>query len=138
MTYHPRALAAGILAWPENLQTVWVTKFKDWGVEPVRLPAMGTFCGRGLLTTEGPRWEYSRALLKPSFTKANMTDLSVFEGYVRLVLDQIPRDGSTVDLQPLFFNLVRSQYIETLAKHSVLIILIVSGYSDLVPIWRFF
>ena len=60
---------------------------------------------------DGPRWEHSRALLKPSFNKANMTDLSVFEGYVKMVVDQIPKDGSTVDLQPLFFNLVRSRSI---------------------------
>ena len=59
---------------PENLQTVWVSKFKDWGVEPVGLPAQNPFWGRGFITMDGPRWEYSRALLKPSFDKANVTD----------------------------------------------------------------
>ena len=91
---------------PENLQTIWVSKFKDWGVQPVRLPAQNPFCGVGFITTDGPIWEHSRALLKPSFNRANMTDLATLEKYLQLVIDRIPRDGSTIDLQPLFFNLV--------------------------------
>ena len=91
---------------PENLQTIWVSNYKDWGVQPVRLPAQYPFCGVGFITTDGPIWEHSRALLKPSFNRANMTDLTTLEKYLQLVIDRIPRDGSTIDLQPLFFNLV--------------------------------
>ena len=40
---------------PENLQTIWVTKFKDWVVEPARLPAQSPFYERGFITTDGPR-----------------------------------------------------------------------------------
>lgn len=91
---------------PENLQAVWSSKFKDWGVGPIRLPALDPFCGSGFITTDGPVWEHSRALLKPSFNRANMTDLAALEKYLRMVIDRIPRDGSTVDLQPLLFSLV--------------------------------
>ncbi|KAF4634825.1 hypothetical protein G7Y89_g3274 [Cudoniella acicularis] len=28
---------------PENLRTIWVTKFEDWGVQPLRLPALAPF-----------------------------------------------------------------------------------------------
>ncbi len=94
---------------PENLQTVWVSKFKDWGVQPVRLPAQDPFCGVGFITTDGPVWEHSRALLKPSFHRANMTDLSTFEKYLRMVINKIPKDGATIDLQPLLSSLVGSQ-----------------------------
>jgi len=97
---------------PENLQTVWSSKFVDWGVQPVRLPAQDPFCRSDFITTDGPVWEHSRALLKPSFNKSNMTDLSALEKYLRMVIDKILRDGSTVDLQPLFFCLV--------SDHSVL------------------
>lgn len=91
---------------PENLQAVFSTKFKDWGVQPVRLPAQDLFCGKGFITTDGAVWEHSRALLKPSFNRSNMTDLTELEKHLELLVDRIPTDGSVVDLQPLLFNLV--------------------------------
>lgn len=91
---------------PENIQAVWSTMFKDWGVGPVRLPAQDPFCGHGFITTDGPEWEHSRALLKPSFNRANAIDLPTLESYLKKLIDKIPRDGSTVDLQPLLFSLV--------------------------------
>jgi cytochrome P450 len=87
---------------PENLKTVWVTKFEDWGVQPTRLPAMGPFVGRGFLTMDGPEWEHSRALLKPSLRKAQIANLDTFEESLQLMIDKIPTDGSTVDLQSLY------------------------------------
>jgi cytochrome P450 len=79
---------------------------KDWGVESFRLPAMGRLCGRGFLTTDGKTWEHSRALLKPSFTKQIISDLSRFEVVVEKVLNQLPTDGETVDLAPVLNELV--------------------------------
>ena len=105
---------------PENLQTIWVSNFKDWGVQPVRLPAQDPFCGVGFITTDGSIWEHSRALLKPSFNRANMTNLPTLERYLHLVIDRIPKDGSTVDLQPLFFNLVSFRESSGVQKDHVL------------------
>ena len=98
---------------PQNLQTVYVAKFKDWGVQPVRLSAQEPFCGRGFITTDGTQWEHSRALLKPSFNRANI-DLVALERGLRLVLGRIPKDGSSVDLQPLFLQLVRQSALPRL------------------------
>ncbi len=56
-----------------------------------------------------PIGEHSRALLKPSFDKAYSIDLFTLERYWRMLIDYIPRDGSTVDLQPLLFSLVSCQ-----------------------------
>lgn len=92
---------------PENIKAVFSSNFNDWGVEPVRLPAQDPFCGRGFITTDGPSWEHSRSLLRPSFNRGNAVDLFTLETYLSKVIDRIPRDGSTVDLQPLLFSLVR-------------------------------
>ena len=100
---------------PRNLQTVYVAKSKDWGVQPVRLPAQEPFCGRGFITTDGTQWEHSRALLKPSFNRANI-DLVALERGLRLVLGRIPKDGSSVDLQPLFLQLVRQSALSQLGS----------------------
>ena len=93
---------------PENLKAVFSSNFNDWGVEALRLPAQYPFCGRGFITTDGPAWEHSRALLRPSFNKAHAIDLPALEQHLRHVLDRIPKDGSTVDLQDLLFSLVSS------------------------------
>ena len=90
---------------PENIKTVYSTRFADWGVQPVRLPVMRAFCGEGFLTADGAAWDFGRALLKPSFRRVNISDLSALEDHLQLLLARIPADGATVDLQPLLFDL---------------------------------
>ncbi|KAL8998408.1 MAG: hypothetical protein Q9169_002536 [Polycauliona sp. 2 TL-2023] len=95
---------------PENLQAVYSTNFKDWGVKPLRLPAQDPFCGRGFITTDGAAWEHSRSLLKPGFSRASI--VAGLEGLGKALdkmIDKIPRDGGKVDLQALFFDL----YLDT-------------------------
>ena len=96
---------------PANIKAVFLSNFNDWGVEPIRLPAQDPFCGRGFITTDGAAWEHSRSLLRPSFNKRTAIDLPVLETYLRRVIDRIPRDGSTFDLQPMLFSLVCSLYV---------------------------
>jgi hypothetical protein len=91
---------------PENLKTAWVVNFEDWGVQSNRLPSMEPFVGRGFLTADGANWEHSRALLKPSLRKAHIANLEPFESSLRQMISKIPKDGSTIDLQTLIFDLV--------------------------------
>ena len=67
---------------------------------------MRPFCGEGVLSTDGPAWEHSRTLLKPSFYKSNTSDLTIFEQSVEQFLERFPKDGSTVDLEALVSMLV--------------------------------
>ncbi|KAI4235845.1 MAG: hypothetical protein LQ349_002884, partial [Xanthoria aureola] len=95
---------------PENLQAVYSSDFRNWGVEPLRLPAQDPFCGRGFITTDGAAWEHSRAMLKPGFNRANI--VAGLEGLgeaLDKMMNKIPSDGETVDLQALFFDL----YLDT-------------------------
>jgi len=61
--------------------------------------------GHGIFTTDGKEWEESRALLRPSFSRSLVGDLKTFESHISKMIARIPRDGSTVDLQELFFML---------------------------------
>ncbi|KAL8669531.1 MAG: hypothetical protein Q9168_005875, partial [Polycauliona sp. 1 TL-2023] len=95
---------------PDNLQAVYSTNSKAWGVEPLRLPAQEPFCGRGFITTDGPAWEHSRSLLKPGFNRANI--VAGLEGLGKALdrmMAKIPINGKAVDLQALFFDL----YLDT-------------------------
>ena len=90
----------------ENIHVIDGLKAKDWGIQPFRLPPMNPFCGKGFITIDGLVWEHSRAPLKPSFHKDNISDLTAFESSVNQFLTDIPTDGSMIDLQPCLSLLV--------------------------------
>lgn len=91
---------------PRNIQTVLALKFKDFEMGDNRIRALQPLMGKGIFTSDGERWEHSRALLRPNFTRNQITDIDVYERHVTALIEQIPRDGSTVDLQDLFLRMV--------------------------------
>lgn len=102
----------------DNIQAIYGPKAKDFGVQPFRLAGMRPFCGEGLLTTDGPIWERSRAMIRPSFHRSNISDLKTFGRSIDQLIVRIPRDGSTIDLQPLLFLMVRAaSYIDMHCFH---------------------
>ena len=98
---------------PKNLHVAF-TNSKDWGVEPDRIGSLEPFCGRGFISTDGPSWERARRLLHPTFKASNLQDFSAFEASLGNFLNEIPKDGSAVDLQPLLYTLVRGSMTESL------------------------
>ncbi|KAF7541043.1 hypothetical protein G7054_g969 [Neopestalotiopsis clavispora] len=87
---------------PQNIKAVNM-RHDHWGIEPQRLPGMEFFCGRGILTMDGEVWKQARSLLKPSFAKGNISDLTVLSRETDKLLEQLPTNGQTVDLQPLLY-----------------------------------
>ena len=90
---------------PQNLQTVFSENFDNFGVQPTRLFPFEPLVGKGVMTLDGTHWRRSRSFLQPLFAKSQVTDLSSFRVHVEKLVDSIPRDGSTVDLQPMFAKL---------------------------------
>ena len=91
---------------PKNYQAVHALNFSDYGVQPVRRAPTLPFLGEGVFTMDGPFWEQSRALIRPTFTKSNVANLPAFEVHFQKFLELIPTNGSTVDLKPLLYKLV--------------------------------
>ncbi|KAI1120296.1 cytochrome P450 [Nemania abortiva] len=85
---------------PENLRAINTSK--DFGVEPMRLPGLEHFCGRGFITTDGHIRKQARRLLKPSFDMNNIRDLSILQRETDKLFRELPK-GVTVDLQPLLY-----------------------------------
>ncbi|KAL8960511.1 MAG: hypothetical protein Q9183_005453, partial [Haloplaca sp. 2 TL-2023] len=106
---------------PRNLQSVFSTNFSAWGVEPMRLFAFEPFVGKGIMCSDGASWEHSRALIKPTFARTQIADLHLdsFGVHVERLIDLIPKDGSTCDLQPLFARLALDSSTEFLFGESV-------------------
>ncbi|KAL8786918.1 MAG: hypothetical protein Q9195_007997 [Heterodermia aff. obscurata] len=103
---------------PEILKTVMATKFKDWNLPDRRKSAFVPVLGNGIFTTDGAAWHNSRELLRPNFSRSQVGDLATFEAHVSQMVKAIPRDGSTVDLQDLFFRLTMDSATEFLFGES--------------------
>ena len=78
---------------------------------------MKTLCGRGFLTTDGSTWQHSRKLLKPTFSKANMIDVSLSSAVDEL-LGHLPDQGFDGDLQPLLETLVGQNLTHSLTNRT--------------------
>ncbi len=57
-----------------------------------------------MLTWPIYRWQHSREMLRPNFVRTQIGDVEMFEKHVEHLIQAIPRDGSTVHLQDLFFR----------------------------------
>ncbi|KAI9657902.1 MAG: hypothetical protein M1821_002559 [Bathelium mastoideum] len=95
---------------PKNIQAV-ATQIHNFGMEPSRAAFTPTrnFIGRGILTTDGAYWEHSRAVIKPTFAKTQIANLATFGQHFEKMMEYVPKDGSTVDLQELLKRL----YLDT-------------------------
>ncbi|RDW90311.1 cytochrome P450 [Aspergillus mulundensis] len=99
---------------PANIKAILATKFADFNLGE-RSDAFRPFLGHGIFTEDGTEWERSRALIRPTFSKAQFSELPIIEQHVQNLLARIPGNGETVDLQQLFFNFTLDS-----ATHSLL------------------
>ena len=104
---------------PRNIQAVYATDFESFGVGPFRNFVFKPLLGDGVMTTDGSIWKHSRAIIAPTFVRAQVEDLSAFDVHVRRLLDVIPKDNSMIDLQPLFQRLALDSTTEFLFGESV-------------------
>jgi cytochrome P450 monooxygenase len=65
---------------PANVQQVAALAFEDYGKDPERAKAQGAFFGPGIFS-DGPVWKKARALVKPIFAKAEISDLDHLASY---------------------------------------------------------
>ncbi|KUJ09020.1 cytochrome P450 [Mollisia scopiformis] len=88
----------------ENMKAVSTSHGDCFAVEPIRVGngAITPFPGRGVSSSDGAKWQASRDLVKPYFDRAGYSNLQRLSQHVDRLLDKIPKDGSVIDMQPLF------------------------------------
>lgn len=89
---------------PENMKAMSTSHKDDFAVEPIRIAngAITPFTGPGVSSSDGAKWQASRDLVKPYFERGGFSNLDRLSGHVDRLIEKIPKDGSTVDMQPLF------------------------------------
>ncbi|KAF2005089.1 N-alkane-inducible cytochrome P450 [Amniculicola lignicola CBS 123094] len=90
---------------PEILKTVLATKFDTYSIGEERIKMLTPLVGKGIFTTDGAPWKHSRGLLRPCFERSQVADVTLLEKHVRKLIEVIPKDGSTIDMQPIFHDL---------------------------------
>lgn len=91
---------------PTNIRQITTIAFGDYCKDPGRARAQAPFLGPSIFS-DGPIWEQARALVNPTFARAEIADLDHLASFADKFMELIPDDGSTVDMQPLLHRLVR-------------------------------
>ena len=90
---------------PENVNALFKTKADDFELSWVRTEAFRPSIGKAVQASNGEVWAHGRAILRPAFNKANLSNMSLFEEHFQNLRKKIPDDGQTVDLHPLLHSL---------------------------------
>jgi cytochrome P450 len=90
---------------PVNVKAILSSQFQDYGVGKRRAEAFEPLIGHGIFTADGPAWEKARRLVRPSFARGQLDDITIFEPHFQNFMASLPAGTQSVDLQPLFQGL---------------------------------
>ncbi|KAL8882703.1 MAG: hypothetical protein Q9198_000336 [Flavoplaca austrocitrina] len=90
---------------PENVKAILSTEFSTFDHGPNRQCAYSPLLGDGIFAVDGAKWRDARFLLRPSFAKSQICDISLFERHFGNFLEALPATTAAVDLQELFKRL---------------------------------
>lgn len=93
-----------------NIQQVAALLFHDWVKVPLRQSLTSQFLGKGIFSEDGAYWKHSRNLIKPTFSRSEISDIDFLDTFVELMIQLIPRGGTAIDIQPLIHKLVLRPY----------------------------
>lgn len=106
---------------PANIQALLATQFGTFDLGPLRRGMFWPMLGNGIFTQSQKEWKHSRDMMRPQFTREQVSDLELEERHVQnfmRALDARPADQSVVDLQDLFFRLTLDSATEFLLGES--------------------
>lgn len=92
----------------ENIQAINTTEFGSFGVEGIRRQPNASWIGEGVFVSDGEVWKHARKVVMPIFARKQVADLESFGVHLEQLMQLLPKDGSMVDLRPLFRRLVSS------------------------------
>ncbi|RHZ48508.1 cytochrome P450 [Aspergillus thermomutatus] len=108
---------------PKNVQAILATQFKDFELGAPRRQAVHSLLGTGIFSSDGEEWSRSRALLRPQFTRDQISDLDLEERHVQKAMQAMPvvngKWTDAVDIQSIFFRLTIDSATEFLFGESV-------------------
>lgn len=89
---------------PENIKAILSTQFQDYGKGERFNRDWHALLGNGIFTTDGEKWQKSRHLIQSQFTRKRLSNLTVFERHVDVLITKLGCTGDAVDVADLFFR----------------------------------
>ncbi|KAK9247174.1 cytochrome P450 [Lipomyces tetrasporus] len=103
---------------PENIKAVLATQFNDFDLG--RYEAFYPLLGDGIFTLDHQAWSRSRALLRPQFSRQQVSDVSKLEPHVQNLIACMPCTSTeSCDIQQLFYRMTMDSATEFLFGESV-------------------
>lgn len=88
---------------PANIQQITSIAVSDYGKDLGRTKAQAPFLGPSIFS-DGLVWKHARALVTPTFKRAEISDIDQLALFADSFLDLIPGDG--ISMQPLLHRLI--------------------------------
>lgn len=87
---------------PENIKAILATQFNEFGTGQ-RFNILSPLLGKGIFTSSGDHWKFSRALLRPQFAREKVGHVQSLEPHFKLLKKHILNTkGKEFDIQYLF------------------------------------
>lgn len=104
---------------PENIKSILATNFKDYSLG-VRYKQLEPLLGKGIFTLSGEGWRHSRALLRPQFSREQISQLKTLNLHVQYLIDIFKTKSKTgyFDCQVPFHELTLDTATEFLCGES--------------------
>ncbi|KAF5555329.1 cytochrome p450 [Fusarium napiforme] len=84
-----------VTAEPRNIQAILATQFNDFGMGVTRSTNLKTVLGRSIFAADGASWRAARDMMRPLFSRDNVSRLDLLEGHVQALFRCIEKDKST-------------------------------------------
>jgi cytochrome P450 len=89
----------------ENAKAIMASQAEDFELSDSRIKSFAPTIGEGPSGCNGASWAHGRAILRPSFSKAQVSGTDVYERHFQALVANTPVAGETVDLRVLFSRL---------------------------------
>lgn len=89
----------------KNIQQILASGFEDFRLPKVRTSAISGVLGNGIFALDGGPWSHARGELRQTVKKQKIDALPpTLEDHIQALFKRVPVNGTTLDLQPLFFS----------------------------------
>ncbi|KAK2735409.1 cytochrome p450 family [Colletotrichum kahawae] len=82
-----------VTADPRNVQALLATQFADFGMGAARSTNLRAVLGRSIFAADGPAWRSAREVMRPLFSRDNVSRLDLLEAHVQTLFRCIERGG---------------------------------------------
>jgi hypothetical protein len=100
---------------PENVKAMFSTQNSDYDISATRANAFMPLLGEGIFTSRGAQWKHSRALVRPQFSREEVSNLDLVERHTQTLLN-ILKVGKINGRRLLISNLCSSTSHSTLRQ----------------------